>query len=86
MQSDLTAPLARFGGNRPQAPSWYEALLKIVPDQYTVPVAGADIEVLAARSVGLGSGDDAWRLDATVRRLDDDLTALERAHDELADL
>ena len=46
----------------------------------------ADIDVLAARSLGLGSRDDAWRLDETVRRLDDDLTALERAHDELADL
>ena len=46
----------------------------------------ADVDVLAARSIGLGSRDDAWRLDETVRRLDDDLTALERAHDELADL
>lgn len=46
----------------------------------------ADIDVLAARSIELGSRDDAWRLDETVRRLDDDLTALERAHDELADL
>lgn len=46
----------------------------------------ADIDVLAARSVELGNREDAWRLDAVVRRLDDDLTALERAHDELADL
>lgn len=46
----------------------------------------ADIDVLAARSVGLGRGEDAWRLDESMRRLDDDLTALERAHDELADL
>lgn len=46
----------------------------------------ADIDVLAARSIDLGSREDAWRLDETVRRLDDDLTALERAHDELADL
>lgn len=46
----------------------------------------ADIDVLAARSVELGSRDDAWRLDRDLRRLDDDLTALERAHDELADL
>lgn len=46
----------------------------------------ADIDVLAARSVVLAGRDDAWRLDETVRRLDDDLTALERAHDELADL
>lgn len=46
----------------------------------------ADIDVLAARAVELGSRDEAWRLDETVRRLDDDLTALERAHDELADL
>lgn len=46
----------------------------------------ADIDVLAARSIELGRREDAWRLDETVRRLDDDLTALERAHDELADL
>lgn len=46
----------------------------------------ADIDVLAARSIDLGGREDAWRLDETVRRLDDDLTALERAHDELADL
>ena len=46
----------------------------------------ADIDVLAARSIGLGSREDAWRLDDSARRLDDDLTALERAHDELADL
>lgn len=46
----------------------------------------ADIDVLAARSIELGSRDEAWRLDETARRLDDDLTALERAHDELADL
>lgn len=45
-----------------------------------------DIDVLAARSVGLGSREDAWRLDETARRLDDDLTALELAHDELTDL
>lgn len=52
----------------------------------TIERALADVDVLAARSVGLGSREDAWRLDVTARRLDDDLTALERAHDELADL
>lgn len=52
----------------------------------TIERALADVDVLAARAVGLGSREDAWRLDATARRLDDDLTALERAHDELADL
>lgn len=46
----------------------------------------ADIDVLAARSIELGSREEAWRLDDTARRLDDDLTALERAHAELADL
>lgn len=46
----------------------------------------ADIDALAARSVHLGSREDAWRIEETARRLDDDLTALERAHDELADL
>lgn len=46
----------------------------------------ADVDVLAARSVELGRRDEAWRLDEAVRRLDDDLTALERAHAELSDL
>ena len=46
----------------------------------------ADVDVLAVRSIDLGSRDDAWRIDDTARRLDDDLSALERAHDELADL
>lgn len=46
----------------------------------------ADLDALAARSVGMGGRDGAWRLDETARLLDDDLTALEQAHVELADL
>jgi hypothetical protein len=45
-----------------------------------------DVDLLAARSVDLGGTDDRWRLDETVRRLADDLTALDLAHRELADL
>lgn len=45
-----------------------------------------DAELLAARSVELGAGVDAWELDDTVGRLADDLTALELAHAELDDL
>lgn len=45
-----------------------------------------DVDLLAARSVELAGRDDRWRLDETVRRLSDDLTALDLAHRELADL
>jgi hypothetical protein len=45
-----------------------------------------DLEVLAARAAVIGVGDDAWRLDDGVRRITDDLLALERAHDEVAEL
>lgn len=50
----------------------------------TIDRAVADVEVLAARSVALGADDDAWRLDATVRRVMDDVRALEQAHADLA--
>lgn len=44
-----------------------------------------DADVLATRSVVL-AGDEAWRLDATLQRLDQDLTALRLAHDEVSGL
>ena len=52
----------------------------------TIERALADVDVLAARALELGARDDAWRLDETVRRLEDDLLALEAAHAEVADL
>ena len=45
-----------------------------------------DVEALAARSLDLGARRDAWELDDAVQRLADDVLALERAHDEIADL
>lgn len=50
----------------------------------TIDRAVADVEALAARSVALGADDEAWRLDATVRRVSDDVLALEQAHADVA--
>lgn len=52
VQLDLQAPLGQFGGKRPQAPSWYEKMLEISPEHFSVPVAGATIEVLAWGELG----------------------------------
>lgn len=52
----------------------------------TIDRAIVDVELVAARSVALGADDERWRLDGTVGRLVDDLTALELAHGELAEL
>jgi hypothetical protein len=41
---------------------------------------------LAARSVELGARADRWQLDDTAERLRIEMTALELAHQELADL
>jgi hypothetical protein len=45
-----------------------------------------DVDVLAARSVELGARADRWQLDDTAERLRIEMTALELAHQELADL
>jgi hypothetical protein len=45
-----------------------------------------DVDVLAARSVELGAGAARWQLDDTAERLRIEMTALELAHQELADL
>ena len=68
----------------------YEAVHRLVNRreelEATMERALTDLEVLAARAAVIGVGDDAWRLDDGVRRITDDLLALERAHDEVADL
>jgi hypothetical protein len=46
----------------------------------------ADLDVLSARAIGLAGRSDAWLLDEWTRSLADDMTALERAHAEIADL
>ena len=45
-----------------------------------------DVDLLAVRSVELGARADRWQLDETVERLRLEMTALELAHRELADL
>lgn len=52
----------------------------------SIDQALADVDLLAARSVELGARDDRWRVDDTVDRLRVEMTALEQAHRELADL
>lgn len=42
-----------------------------------------DLDLLAARSVVLGSSTESWTVDEAIGRLADDLTALERAHAEI---
>lgn len=68
----------------------YEAVHRLVNRrdelEATIERALTDLEVLAARAAVIGVGDDAWRLDDGVRRITEDLLALERAHAEVADL
>lgn len=45
--------LARFGGARPPAPAWYEALRAERPHELRIKVEGAEIEVLVWGEVGL---------------------------------
>ncbi len=52
----------------------------------TIDQALVDVDLLAARSVELGARADGWQLDDTVERLQVEMTALELAHRELADL
>jgi pimeloyl-ACP methyl ester carboxylesterase len=44
---DVTAPLARFQGERPPAPAWFAHSLAHAPERSFVSVEGADIELLA---------------------------------------
>ena len=46
----------------------------------------ADVDLLAVRSVELGARAERWQLDETVARLGIEMTALEQARRELADL
>jgi hypothetical protein len=52
----------------------------------SIDQALADVDLLAARSVELGARADGWQVDETVERLQIEMTALEQAHRELADL
>lgn len=52
----------------------------------TIDQTLADIDLLAVRSVELGARAERWQLDETVARLGLEMTALEQARHELADL
>ncbi len=65
----------------------YETINELINRQSALRAAidrtVVDLELLAARSVELGSRDDLWRLDESVRRLQHDVDALELAHREV---
>ena len=48
----LFSPLARFAGAKPPAPAWFEQALAVEPQRMTVPVEGADIDVLTWGEIG----------------------------------
>lgn len=49
---ELYAPLARYDGERPPAPSWFEAAMASEPEVLRVPVLGAGIEALVWGETG----------------------------------
>ncbi len=52
MAPEMAAPLARFGGERPPAPAWFDAALARSPERSRVAVDGAGIELLTWGQVG----------------------------------
>ncbi|HEX5776176.1 MAG TPA: alpha/beta hydrolase [Caulobacteraceae bacterium] len=49
---DIAAQLARFGGEQPPAPAWFETALGHAPERTTVEVEGVPIELLTWGEVG----------------------------------
>lgn len=68
----------------------YESIHDLINRQTSIrrsiDQALAEVDLLAVRSVELGARADRWQLDDTVARLQIEMTALEQAHRELADL
>lgn len=68
----------------------YESIHDLMNKQTTIrrsiDQALAEVDLLAVRSVELGARADRWQVDDTVARLQIEMTALEQAHRELADL
>ena len=68
---EVRSPLARFKGDKPPSPDWFERALRDAPTEHRVIVDGADIEVLewGVESVlpslfllhGVGASVDWWR-------------------------
>lgn len=48
----LWTPLARFDGQRPEAPEWFSRAVACRPEERKIPVLGADIEMLTWGEVG----------------------------------
>jgi pimeloyl-ACP methyl ester carboxylesterase len=49
---ELRAPLARFAGERPPAPAWFDAALAVEPDRMVVATPRGKLEVLTWGEVG----------------------------------
>ena len=49
---EIAAPLARFHGETPPAPAWFDKALADAPERTTVEVEGAAIELLTWGEVG----------------------------------
>jgi pimeloyl-ACP methyl ester carboxylesterase len=44
---EISAPLARFHGDKPPAPAWFEEAIAVEPERFMVQAKGAEIECLA---------------------------------------
>lgn len=66
--------------------SIHDLLNKQTAIRRSIDQALAEVDLLAVRSVELGARAERWQLDDTVGRLQIEMTALEQAHTELADL
>lgn len=52
LSQEIAAPLARFGGEQPPAPAWFDKALAHAPERTTVDVEGAPIELLTWGEIG----------------------------------
>ncbi|MFZ5668826.1 MAG: alpha/beta fold hydrolase [Pseudomonadota bacterium] len=50
--SEIAAPLARFNGEKPPAPDWFDKALARAPERSTFAFEGADIELLTWGQIG----------------------------------
>lgn len=51
-KEDLRAPLARFGGEKPPAPAWFEQIIRAPYERRSVARAGSQVEYLAWGKAG----------------------------------
>lgn len=51
-QTPFPAPLARFRGETPEAPRWFQQAIAQAPERRRIPVSGAGIELLTWGEIG----------------------------------